>query len=172
MANIGYFIQKNLIFTLVGVLSFLLLFLIWNIFLHWQLLKLKKRNASLFSGNKIQNLEELLLSQAKTLKNLDKDIQELYSISNQINSLSFRALHKVGIVRFNPFKDVGGNQSFSVALLNGKNNGLTLSSLFTREGARIYSKPIAGGVSKEHPLTKEEEKAIRIAMSNKKTQDK
>jgi len=138
MANIGYFIQKNLIFTLVGVLLFLLLFLIWNIFLHWQLLKLKKRNASLFSGNKIQNLEELLLSQAKTLKNLDKDIQELYSISNQINSLSFRALHKVGIVRFNPFKDVGGNQSFSVALLNGKNNGLTLSSLFTREGARIY----------------------------------
>jgi len=172
MANIGYFIQNNLIFILVGVLSFLLLFLIWNIFLHWQLLKLKKRNASLFSGNKIQNLEELLLSQTKTLKNLDKDIQELYNISNQINSLSFRALHKVGIVRFNPFKDVGGNQSFSIALLNGKNNGLTLSSLFTREGARIYSKPIVGGISKKHPLTKEEEKAIRIAMSNKKTQDK
>lgn len=172
MTNVGYFIQNNLIFILVGVLSFLLLFLIWNIFLHWQLLKLKKRNAILFSGNKIQNLEELLLSQAKTLKNLDKDIQELYSISNQINSLSFRALHKVGIVRFNPFKDVGGNQSFSVALLNGKNNGLTLSSLFTREGARIYAKPIVEGISKKHPLTKEEEKAIRIAMSNKKTQDK
>lgn len=109
-------------------------------------------------------MEELLLDQAKNFKLLDKDIQELFNISNQINSLALRGLHKVGIVRFNPFKDVGGDQSFSIALLNGKNNGLVISSLFTREGARVYSKSIENGKSEKHPLSQEEEKAIKMAL--------
>ncbi len=110
----------------------------------------------------------MLLAQAKTLRILDKDIQELYNISNQINNLSFRSLHKIGLVRFNPFKDVGGNQSFSLALLNGKNDGLTISSLFTREGAHIYFKSITAGESQKYPLTKEERKAIQKAIQKKK----
>jgi len=104
------------------------------------------------------------LNQTRTIKVLDKDIQELYNISNQINALALRGLHKTAIVRFNPFKDIGGNQSFSIAFLNGKNNGLTLSSLFTREGARIYSKSIVAGQSEKYPLTEEEKEAIEIAM--------
>lgn len=155
----------NYIFYILAL--FLLLFLIltsWNISLQIQFKKFKHRNQELFSGNEVKNLEELLLAQAKNLKILDKDIQELYGISNQINALSFRGFHKFGLVRFNPFKDVGGDQSFSIAILNGKNNGFTLSSLFTREGARIYSKAITGGESEKYPLTEEEKEALQIAM--------
>jgi len=164
MANI---IQTYSPYLLLGFLFAFLIFLIWNIALQLQFSRLKKRSFEFFGGNKVNNLEELLLSQTKSIKLLDKDIQELYTISNQINALAFKGFHKLGVVRFNPFKDVGGDQSFSVALLNGKNDGLTISSLFTREGSRVYTKTITGGVSEKHPLTEEEKEAIQLAISSK-----
>ena len=156
-------IQNYLLYILLGFSLVLVIFLIWNVALQLQISHLKKRSQEFFAGKKVTNLEDLLLAQAKNLKLLDKDIQELYAISNQINALSLRGFHKLGVVRFNPFKDVGGDQSFSVALLNGKNDGLTISSLFTREGARVYTKSIVGGLSEKYPLTEEEKEAIKIA---------
>jgi hypothetical protein len=154
----------DLVLIAIAVIVFSLL--LWNIALQTNLGKLKKQNTALFTGNKAVNLEEVILQQAKSLKTLDKDIQELYNISNQINSLSFRGLHKIGMLRFNPFKDVGGDQSFAIALLNGKNNGLTLSSLYTREGTRIYAKSIEAGKSEKYPLTEEEEQVIKMALAS------
>ena len=60
---------------------------------------------------------------------------------------------------------MGGNQSFAIALLDGHNNGLVISSLYTREGTRIYAKPIIKGNSPRHPLTEEEKKAIAKAQA-------
>lgn len=137
----------------------------WNAFLHYQLSKLQKNYSTIFSGAKARDLEELIKKQTQDLKVLDKDIQELFNISNQINNLSFRSLHKFGLVRFNPFKDLGGDQSFSIALLNGKNNGLVISSLHTKEGTRVYSKAIKAGKMDKYPLTEEEEEAIKIALT-------
>jgi len=152
---------------LLGFLLVSLILLFWNIALQIQISRLKKRSREFFAGGKVDNLEDLILSQAKSLKLLDKDIQELYTISNQINALAFRGFHKLGVVRFNPFRDVGGDQSFSVALLNGRNDGLTISSLFTREGSRVYTKTILAGVSEKHPLTEEEKEAIKLAINSK-----
>ncbi len=153
--------SANILIALAAVSGLILL---WNIFLQASLAKIKKKNKLLFSGDKVKNLEEILLGQAKNLKTFDKDIQELYGISNQINNLSFRGLHKTGLVRFNPFREVGGDQSFAIALLNGKNSGIVISSLYTREGTRIYAKAILSGKSEKYPLTEEEEQAIKIAM--------
>ena len=133
MSSSATLIQNYSPYILLGFLLVAVIFLSWNIALQIQISRLKRRSQEFFAGGKVENLEDLLLSQAKTLKLLDKDIQELYNISNQINALAFRGFHKLGVVRFNPFKDVGGDQSFSVALLNGRNDGLTISSLFTRE---------------------------------------
>jgi hypothetical protein len=162
----GIFSSQVMAYGLIGTAILVFLLLLWNIMLQSGLSRLKKQNKTIFAGNKATNLEEVILQQAKNLKTLDKDIQELYNISNQINSLSFRGLHKIGMLRFNPFKEVGGDQSFAIALLNGKNNGLTLSSLYTREGTRIYAKSIEAGKSEKHPLTEEEEQAIKIAMAS------
>lgn len=133
----------------------------WIILLQVSLGKIKKNQALIGGGSK--SLEETVIEQAKNLKVLDKDIHELYNISNQINSLALRSLHRVGMVRFNPFNDIGGDQSFAIALLNGKNNGLVISSLYTKEGARVFSKAIKAGKTEKHPLTEEEESAIKIA---------
>lgn len=166
--------QNNLPYLFISLAILIFALFVWNTVLNLRFRKFQQKNKALFSSQKIPNLESLLLEQSKTLQILDRDIQELYNISNQINRLAGQGIHKVGLVRFNPFKDVGGDQSFSIALLNGKNNGLVISSLFTRDGARVYAKSIVAGEAEKYPLTKEEEKAIKIALSDKfqiRTQD-
>jgi hypothetical protein len=70
------------------------------------------------------------------------------------------------VVRFNPFKDTGSDQSFALALMDFADNGLAISSLFTRDGTRVYSKPIEKGKSK-YPLSEEEKRAIEQAKEQK-----
>jgi hypothetical protein len=161
MENLNNFIQSNLTFVLGGFSLLFSIFIIWNILLQF---KLKRQKNSLLSKENADNLEKMLDDQTKNIKLLDKDIQELYSISNQINNLAAKSLSRIGMVRFNPFKDIGGDQSFSLALLNGKNNGFLISSLYTREGTRIYCKAITDGKTEKHLLTEEEEKAIEFAV--------
>ena len=159
-------IRKYAEIILLALSALFFLLLIWNIVLQVGVSRLKKKNNEIFAGKNAHNLEEVILEQAKSLKTLDKDIQELFNISNHINNLAFRGIHKVGIIRFNPFKDVGGNQSFAIALLNGKDCGIVISSLYTREGTRIYSKDVKNGISDKYPLTDEEEQAIKMAQKS------
>jgi len=159
--------SKNIF--ILAVLAVVVLELIWIIVMQVGLSRLKSRKSAKIKGDP-EVLEDIVAKQGQAIKELDKDILELFNISNQINELAFQGLYKVGVVRFNPFKDVGGDQSFAIALLNGKNNGIVISSLFTREGTRIYSKSILSGKSEKHPLTEEEEQAIKMAIAkgNKK----
>ena len=159
-------IKTYLEIILLALSAVVFLLLIWNILLQIGVSRLKKKHVEIFAGNKAKNLEEVILQQTKGLKLLDKDIQELFNISNHINNLALRSIHKVGIVRFNPFKDVGGNQSFAIALLNGKDCGIVISSLYTREGTRVYSKDVKNGISDKYPLTEEEMEAIKMAQKS------
>jgi len=69
-------------------------------------------------------------------------------------------IQKVGLVRFNPFSQTGGNQSFSLALLDGNNDGLVISSFHSRERTRIYAKIVKEGERKKSSFSKEEKEAI------------
>ena len=105
-----------------------------------------------------------ILSQFEELKeNFEKLSKEVENLKKE----SKFSIQKIGIVRFNPFKEIGGNQSFSVAILDGNDNGVVITSLFTREGNRVYGKPIKAGQS-EYLLTEEEKKAIEIAKYGKR----
>jgi hypothetical protein len=156
-------IQDNMGISVAGAVIIAVLLLIWNIFLQLNIGRIKKNQQQLFSGKEGVNLEDVILGHTNNLKELDRDIQDLYGISNQINDLANRSVHKVGVVRFNPFKDLGGDQSFSIALLDGQSNGVVVSSLHTREGNRVYAKKIEKGKTVKHPLTEEEVDAIKRA---------
>jgi hypothetical protein len=67
------------------------------------------------------------------------------------------------MVRFNPFEDTGSDQSFAIALLDDRRDGIVLSSLHGRANTRLFAKPVEGGSSK-HTLSAEEAEAIRIAV--------
>jgi hypothetical protein len=156
-------IQNNLAVILASILVIELIALILSLFLLIRLARINKQNKILFSGKDAKSLESVILTHAQELKDMDKEIQELFEVSNKINKLALHSLHKIGVIRFNPFKDIGGDQSFAIALLDGKNSGLVISSLHTREGTRVYTKPVTKGESKKYPLTEEEKQAIKIA---------
>jgi len=106
------------------------------------------------------NLKEIL-SQFKDLEmNFERLAQELENFKKE----SELSIQKIGIIRFNPFSNVGGDQSFSLALLDGDNNGVVITSLYSREENRVYGKPIKKGLS-EYPLSEEEKEAIKQAIN-------
>jgi len=146
-----------------------ILSLVFGVLTMMKLRSTQKNLEILFSGKKAVDLESILLEHSKEILAIDKEIQELFEISNKIHNLTQRSVHKVGIIRFNPFKDIGGDQSFALALLDGKDSGITISSLHTREGTRIYSKPITKGESEKYTLTEEEKAAIKAAITIKPT---
>lgn len=156
---------------LIAMLGFLVLslsFWLWRMFV--RLKRLEHLLSVFLTGKDGQSLETVLLETKESVRSLDGDIQELFSISNSLHQLGARSLHKSAVMRFNPFKEVGGNQSFAVALLNGKNTGVVFSSLHTREGTRAYAKPVRNGLADGFPFTEEEKAVIHEAIQS--TQEK
>jgi hypothetical protein len=122
-----------------------------------------KTLSALCAGKKGVALEGIVMDNNKRIHEFDTEIHELFQISNMINAHAHKALHKIGLVKFNPFHDYSGNQSFALALLNSKDNGIIISSIHTREGARIYTKEIQNGAPVNNELTTEEKEAITKA---------
>ena len=104
------------------------------------------------------------------------DMRRVYEVVGQVHRIEERtavlerigrrAVQRVGLVRYNPFEDTGSNQSFALALLDGEEDGLVISSLHSRTSTRIYAKPISAGRS-EAPLSDEEAEALRVARSGR-----
>ena len=72
-------------------------------------------------------------------------------------------IQKIGLIRFNPFKDTGGDQSFTLALVDAHNTGIVISALHSRSGMRWYAKRVVMGKGHEFDLSDEERRAISHA---------
>lgn len=92
-----------------------------------------------------------------------KDIEMLKATCDTIMQDGRLHIQKIGLLRFNPFKDTGGDQSFILALVNGDDSGVVVSGLYSRSGTRWYAKKIVRGVGVEHELSDEEKKAVKEA---------
>lgn len=104
-------------------------------------------------------LEHLLNDQEKIKGRVNETER---TISDILKQDTFH-IQRVGIVRFNPFSDTGGSQSFSLSLLDSADNGIVITSLYARTGNRWYVKEVQGGKGKEVELAKEEQMAIKKA---------
>ena len=75
-----------------------------------------------------------------------------------------RAFSRVGLVRYNPFEDTGGNQSFALALLDDHGDGFVMSSLHARNQTRVYAKGVRAG-QPDSAMSSEEQEALRTALA-------
>ncbi len=147
-----------MIFTLILV-GITVVLLAWVSYLHYTLYKTHRANKELLGQAQGSNLEEILNSQNKNLKTVQDKIRALKDSVKKLEEKLDFTVQKVNIVRFNPFADEGGDQSFSIALLDRHKSGVVISNLHSSTGDRIYAKPVFGGQSK-YQLTKEELEAI------------
>ena len=135
--------------------------LIWN--LVW-LVRLDRRFKKIFRNEHINGLEEVLQSLGGEMENFKSSLTTIETHVESLESRAERSIKHVGVVRFNPFRDAGSDQSFVVALLDELQSGVVISSLYSRDGVRVYAKPIAKGTS-SYQLSEEEQEALRKALA-------
>lgn len=154
--------------TLLLVLAVLLLALAgWVAVLHWSSLQLRRRLRAVFGSTGEQGLDEVLDGIVKRLVRTDERIGALSKVQEDFEALLRRGtIRNIGVVRFNPFPDAGGDQSFAIALLDSEGTGVVLSSLHGRTDTRVFAKPVEGGRSR-YPLSEEEQDAIRKAQAHR-----
>lgn len=144
--------------VMLGIASFSWL-LILSIFVFRMLSHYNRLTRGTTSGGLREVLEALLNNQEASqsrFRSIDEALKRLDDDG------AFH-IQRVGIVRFNPFSDTGGAQSFSLAILDSHDNGIVMTSLYARTGNRWYVKEVVSGKGKGAPLSKEEEAAIKRA---------
>jgi len=152
---------QTIIFLLLSIL--VLILVLGNIILLRYFYRTNKKIDNLLEKGKIKDFKSIFLSQKEKNEGLEDKIEDAFSKIKNLEDICQTTVQKIGVVRFNPFADIGGNQSFVIALLDQKNDGFLISSLFVKDGNRVYAKTIKNGKS-DHSLSDEEMQAIDRAM--------
>ena len=147
-----------LILALIFVWLFTLSIFFWRVLQHYN---------RLTKGTSEKSLKAVLDNLLKEVELNKKDTEYLKEYSARIEKDGLLHIQKVGLVRFNPFKDTGGDQSFILSLIDGNDTGVIISGFYSRSGTRWYAKRVANGKGIEHELSEEEKKALREASVNK-----
>lgn len=140
------------------------LFFIWSTVLtilyvsavrHYKSLRIEK-------GESLQSVIKRIYG---TLGKFNQKHETALNIIGEIRKDTLKHVQKVALKRFNPFGDTGGDQSFSMALLDKRGDGVVLSSLHGRAGTRIYAKPVEGGRPVAYEFSDEEAEVVDLALS-------
>ena len=125
--------------------------------------KLRKNYATFMTKlGKGDNINEMLKDYVEKVDEIKSENKEIIEYYQKLDTKSNDYLKKLGLVRYNAYKDTGSNLSFALAVLDNHNDGFVLNGIYARDNSNIYAKPIKNGKS-EYVLSKEEEEAINKA---------
>ncbi len=149
---------------LIVVLALLVVALaVWVVFLEARHRQLAASFRALMTGRGGADLEATLLGFVARMDRIEQVTQAMESRVATLQVQQPYHVQHIGVVRFNPFADKGGDQSFVLAILDDHADGAVISALHSRSDVRVYAKPVVGGQS-TYTLTQEEREAIARAM--------
>lgn len=143
-----------------------ILLIVWNIVITALFLRFYLYYARISKEGKKESLVKLLDGIVDTQEKTKKTLDLIVRACDKLEKDGLLHIQKVGLLRFNPFKDTGGDQSFILALVDAKDTGVIISSLHTRTGTRWYAKHVVTGKGTEYPLSHDEEVALKNAKSS------
>lgn len=155
MLSLPYYVLIGLTIVLAGVVA-------WLAVLQVRTTRMIRRYRRWMAGTDGADLEEALGRFVEEAHQAAETVSEMQSSTREMGRTLQHSMQWMGLVRYNPFRDTGGNQSFALAILNGDGDGVVISSLHTRDSTRLYAKPLIHWES-PHPLTEEETEAIERA---------
>jgi len=141
-----------LLAALIGLIAWLLM----------RLRRVEKSYRTLTAGTNAGNLETVLKEHVEQVHAATDRVRQLDEATDRLARASRSHIQRMSVLRFNPFRDSGGDQSFAVAFADQDGNGVVISSLHGRDATRVYAKPLAGWGS-VYQLTDEERQAIEKA---------
>lgn len=126
---------------------------------------LKERNflRELFPRSGQRDIRRRFEELIESLSGFDQDLKGLKKRVAEIEVGDLEHISRVELLRYNPYNETGGDQSFTVALLNGKGTGLVVTSLHSRSGTRVFAKPVIEGQSGKHNFSEEEKEVVKKA---------
>jgi len=152
---------------LLALVALVLLLLVGWLVLGLRLRRVSRQLAALNRGIEGQNLEQVLVTHMDTV---DQTVRRMDVLEQAIAVLQAQmpgCVQRVNLVRYDAFEDVGGEQSFSMALLNGQGDGIVLTSVYSRSDVRVYAKAVQNGRA-SHALSREEEGVLRELTNDRK----
>lgn len=153
-------------YILIGFLVIILVLMILVIVQISKTNKLKKRYEKFMRGKEVKSLEKEIIGLYEDNKFLKLSTEKNRSDIKTLYKKFESAFQKVGLVKYDAFKQMGGQLSFSLCLLDENNNGFIINSVHSTEGCYSYTKEIKNGES-AITLGEEEKKALVIAMGEK-----
>ncbi|MGI5852783.1 MAG: DUF4446 family protein [Bacillota bacterium] len=157
------FLNQNFGIIYLVLAALVLLLLVTVAVLLFRVSSLKKRYERLMLRDDGVDLEGLINSYKIVAEDLTQRSEKLEQVTDQITKEMEQHIQNVALVRYSAFEQGGGELSFSAALLDKKGDGVIFTSIFGRDEARFYGKPVKGGKS-EYSLSEEERQAIKDAM--------
>ncbi len=163
MADLNELLSENLAIAFGVLAALVILLLIVVVVQSARLSRAMRSYRELVRDGETGSLHDRLVGSAEQAVRASERMGEIESVQGILEQRSVRSLQHIGLVRFNPFDDTGGDQSFAIALLNDARDGVVVSSLHGRANTRVFAKPVENGDS-SHNLSDEETQAIRIAL--------
>lgn len=151
-------------YVLFGIAIFSIILFIIVLVQQIKIHKITKKYKLFIAGKDGSDLESVILERFAQLESLKKSMDILQEQTGELRDKFNEAYSKVGIVKYDAFKEMGGNLSFSLALLNDKNDGFIMNSMHSRESCYTYIKEIVKGES-YILLAEEEKEALSIAVN-------
>lgn len=145
-------------------LGFSIIALVFSAVATWLTISIHRTISSLTAETDAPRLDRLITHLLSHLESSKKKQNELGEFVRALRQEGVTHIQHVGLVRFNPFSDTGGNQSFSLVLLDGHHNGIVISSLHARDETRFFVKSVRNEKADGYEFSEEEQQAIHRAL--------
>jgi len=148
-------INQLIPYVMIGMIVIILLLFIMVIVLFKAVGKVETRYKKLMKGTSNNNLEEMLLEKLNSIENAREISEKALKECERLEIKMRDCIQKVAIMRYKAFENVGSDLSFSIAMLDDKNDGVILTGIYGRQESTTYAKPIDKGISR-YDLSEEE----------------
>lgn len=159
-------LNENSIYIILSLAGISLILIILVIILFSSISRLKTRYKKMMRGVNGSNLEEVISEYYKRFDNISDQFGKLNGSLSQIDKRIGACIQKTAIKRYKAFENVGSDLSFSLALLDEKNDGVILTGIYGREESTTYAKPVDSGISR-YELSAEEKDVLEEAINKK-----
>ena len=164
LENVYQYTGIDTAYILIGILVLLLVFMILTIISLCKLKKLHRQLDRFLRGKDAESLEDTILSCIEKTGKVDKMNQVLREDIGALRKNQRITYQKMGMVKYNAFREMSGDLSYTLALLDQQDNGFLINSVYAKEGGYSYIKEVSGGECSIE-LSEEERKALNQAKS-------
>ena len=158
----GLFSVETL-YVLIGIIALLVIAIVLSIVAIAKSSSMKKKYNKMMEGSDGKSIEQIIKDYTADVKLLKSTYEDNTAAIKDIYEKLQYTFQKIGIVKYDAFHEMGGKLSFSLAMLNEKNDGFVMNAMHSREGCYTYIKEIVDGNS-IIVLSDEEQKALDRAM--------